>query len=63
MRASELREKTEEELREELESLFKLLLSLNMKKALGYSGSLDVRTVRCDIARVKLVLSERGISV
>ncbi|WP_092485199.1 50S ribosomal protein L29 [Candidatus Ichthyocystis hellenicum] len=63
MKASELREKTVEELQEELKSLFKLLLSLNMKKALGASGSLDARTIRGDIARVKLVLSERGISV
>ncbi|WP_092403066.1 MULTISPECIES: 50S ribosomal protein L29 [Candidatus Ichthyocystis] len=65
MKASELREKTVDDLRKELDSLCSLILSLRIKKGVGSasSSSLDVLTVRRDIARVKLVLSEKGVFV
>lgn len=64
MKASDLRKKTVDDLHEELNSLLKLLFSLRLKRAVAASsGGIRSRDVRRDIARVKFVLSEKGVSV
>ena len=60
MKASDLRNKNEAELREELTGLLREQFNLRMQNA---TGQLDknhrLKTVRRDIARVKTVLNER----
>jgi large subunit ribosomal protein L29 len=57
MKASELRGKSPEDLRKELESLLKAQFSLRMQKATQQlSNTSQLRKVRRDIARVRTVL-------
>jgi large subunit ribosomal protein L29 len=57
MKASELKVKSAEELRKELESLLKAQFSLRMQKATQQlSNTSQLRKVRRDIARVRTVL-------
>jgi len=60
MKATDLRNKNEAELREELTGLLREQFNLRMQHA---TGQLDknhrLKTVRRDIARVKTVLNER----
>ncbi len=60
MDAKELRSKTDQELREELNALFKEQFNLRMQKAIGQSARSDqVTKVRRNIARVKTIMTEK----
>jgi len=61
MKASELREKSVEELQEQLIELRKQQLSMRMEQATGQLGETHkVREVRRDVARVKTVLAQKA---
>tara|TARA_R110002073_G_scaffold334720_1_gene524852 strand:+ start:32 stop:223 length:192 start_codon:yes stop_codon:yes gene_type:complete len=61
MKASELREKSVEELNQQLIELRKEQLSLRMSQATGQLGETHkVREVRRDVARVKTVLAQKA---
>ncbi|MEQ9021667.1 MAG: 50S ribosomal protein L29 [Pseudomonadales bacterium] len=61
MKASEMREKTVEELNQQLIELRKEQLSLRMAQATGQLGETHkVREVRRDVARVKTVLAQKA---
>jgi large subunit ribosomal protein L29 len=60
MKAVELREMTDEELRQKELQLNEELFNLRMRKALGQlENPLKIRVIRRDIARVKTVLREK----
>lgn len=60
MKATELRQKSLEELQKELDGLQRQQFTLRMAKATGQLGkSHQVGLVRKDIARVKTVLNEK----
>ena len=60
MKASDLRPKTGDQLKEELGSLRKEAFNLRFQKASGQLGKTGrVRQVRRDIARIKTVLGEK----
>ncbi len=60
MKASDLRNKTIAELNEELNALFKQMLTLRIKKSLqDLTDTSFMRKVRKDIARVRTVLTEK----
>ncbi|ABC32854.1 ribosomal protein L29 [Hahella chejuensis KCTC 2396] len=61
MKAAELRNKTQEELGDELISLLKEQFNLRMRKATGQLNQVHLlRKVRRDIARVKTVLNQKA---
>ena len=61
MKASELRNKSNDELQQELQSLLKAQFSLRMQKATQQlSNSSQLKTVRRDIARVRTVLVQKA---
>lgn len=61
MKASELREKDEAALRQELEERLKEQFNLRMQKATGQLARPDqFKQVRRDIARIKTVLNEKA---
>lgn len=61
MKASELREKSVEELNQELLKLREGQFKLNVQKATGQLGQTHLlKETRKDIARVKTVLSEKA---
>lgn len=61
MRANELREKSVEDLNEELIELRKKQLGLRLQAATGQLGQThEVRQLRRDVARVKTVLAEKA---
>jgi len=61
MKASELREKSVEDLNQQLIKLRKEQLSLRMAQATGQLGETHkVREVRRDVARVKTVLAQKA---
>ncbi|TQV74758.1 50S ribosomal protein L29 [Aliikangiella marina] len=63
MKASELREKSVEELQGELLELRKEQFNLRMQKATGQSEQTHtLRNVRRDIARVKTILNQKADS-
>lgn len=60
MKASELREKTVEELQEEINSLVKDRFGYRMQKSTGQLGQTHLlKDVTRDIARAKTVLNEK----
>jgi len=60
MKASELRNKTQEELQEELESLLKAQFNLRMQSATQQlTNTSQLRQVRRDIARVRTIMTEK----
>ncbi len=60
MKASELREKSQEELKETLHELLKEQFNLRMQRGTGQlARHHQVRQVRRDIARVKTVMNEK----
>ncbi|WP_240342330.1 50S ribosomal protein L29 [Methylococcus sp. EFPC2] len=64
MKATELRQKTVEELDTVLSDLYKEQFNLQMQKATGQLGKPDrIKKVRRDIARVNTVKAERGLAV
>jgi large subunit ribosomal protein L29 len=61
MKVNELRGKSPEDLRKELESLLKAQFSLRMQKATQQlSNTSQLRKVRRDIARVRTVLGTKA---
>lgn len=61
MKAGELREKSGEELKEELAALLKAQFSLRMQKATQQlSNTSQLGKVRRDIARVRTVLAQKA---
>ena len=61
MSAQELRDKTPDQLREQLESLKKEAFNLRFQAATGQlENTSRVRSVRRDAARVKTVLNEKA---
>jgi len=61
MKASELRDKSVEELQDTLVSLAKDRFSYRMQQSTGQLGQTHLlKSVRRDIARVKTVLNEKG---
>ncbi|GGE36408.1 50S ribosomal protein L29 [Actibacterium pelagium] len=61
MNAQELRDKTPDQLREELTNLKKEAFNLRFQQASGaLENTARVRTVRRDIARVATVLNEKA---
>lgn len=64
MKASELREKTIEELTKELFALLRELFNLRMQKGAGQPPKSHLfKKVRVDIARIKTILKEKGSNV
>lgn len=62
MNASELREKSAEELREQLVALKKEAFNLRFQQASGQlENTARVRTVRRDVARVNTILNEKAV--
>ncbi len=61
MKASELRQKTVQELKETQLGLFREQFNLHMQKATGQLSKPDqIRKVRRDIARINTIISEKG---
>ena len=61
MNASELREKSADELKTELDGLLREQFNLRMQKGTGQLSRPDqVKKVRRDIARIKTVLNEKA---
>jgi len=61
MKASELRGKSADELKQELQSLLKAQFSLRMQKATQQlSNTSQIHKTRRDIARVRTLLTEKG---
>lgn len=61
MRASELRTKSTDELRQELASLLKAQFSMRMQKSTQQlSNTSQLKKVRRDIARVRTVLAQKA---
>ena len=61
MKASDLRPKTQDQLKEELGNLRKEAFNLRFQKSGGQLGkTARVRQVRRDIARIKTVLAEKA---
>ncbi|MEI8035547.1 MAG: 50S ribosomal protein L29 [Betaproteobacteria bacterium] len=61
MKATELRAKTAEQLKQELQSLLKAQFALRMQKATQQlSNTSQIRKTRKDIARVRTLLTEKG---
>jgi large subunit ribosomal protein L29 len=61
MKASELRAKSADELKQELQSLLKAQFSLRMQKATQQlSNTSQIHKTRRNIARVRTLLTEKG---
>jgi large subunit ribosomal protein L29 len=61
MKATDVRAKTDDELKSELEQLGKEAFNLRFQRASGQlENNARVRAVRRDIARIKTVLGERS---
>jgi large subunit ribosomal protein L29 len=61
MKAADIRAKTEDELKSELEQLAKERFNLRFQRASGQlENTARVRQVRRDIARIKTILAERA---
>lgn len=61
MKASELRGKSVDELKQELQSLLKVQFSLRMQKATQQlANTSQIGKTRRDIARVRTMLTEKG---
>jgi len=60
MKASELREKSVDELQTQLQSLYKDQFNYRMQNATGQLGQVHlVKMVRKDIARIKTIITEK----
>ncbi|SFR06846.1 50S ribosomal protein L29 [Poseidonocella sedimentorum] len=61
MNANELRDKTPDQLREQLTALKKEAFNLRFQQATGQlEGTARMRTVRRDVARVKTILNQKA---
>lgn len=60
MKAQELREKTVEDLREDLVALYKEQFNYRMQNSSGQLGQIHlISSIRKDIARVKTIITEK----
>lgn len=60
MKAEELRQKSDQEIREHLQALFREQFSLRMQRGVGQlTRPSQMRRVRKDIARAKTILTEK----
>ncbi|WP_068082324.1 50S ribosomal protein L29 [Polycladidibacter stylochi] len=63
MKASDVRAKTEDQLREDLEGLKKEQFNLRFQRATGQlENTARVRQIRRDIARIQTILREKRMS-
>ncbi|MEM6637563.1 MAG: 50S ribosomal protein L29 [Pseudomonadota bacterium] len=63
MNAQELRDKTPDQLRDQLAELKKEAFNLRFQQATGQlEGTARMRSVRRDVARVKTILNEKAAS-
>lgn len=61
MKAADLREKTPDQLRDQLASLKKEAFNLRFQQATGQlEGTARMQTVRRDVARVKTILNQKA---
>jgi large subunit ribosomal protein L29 len=61
MKAGELRSKSNDELKDELQSLLRAQFNLRMQKATQQlNNTSQIRKVRRDIARVRTILNEKA---
>ncbi len=63
LEARELRELTPDELRRKLDEMWRELFSLRLRVAGQQPNTAKIRDLRRDIARLKTVLSEKGVRV
>ncbi|MCD6462997.1 MAG: 50S ribosomal protein L29 [Thermotogae bacterium] len=64
MKASELRDKTDEELRQMEEELKRKLMDLRFQLAMGkLKNTAQIKMVKRDIARIKTILRERELGI
>ncbi len=64
MKINDVREKTTEELNDQIYSLKEQLFNLRRKKAVGQLENLsEIKRVRKDIARIYTVLKERELGI
>lgn len=64
MKASELRDKTDEELRQMEQDFKKKLMDLRFQLAMGrLTDTNQVKQVKRDIARIKTILRERELGI
>lgn len=63
LEARELRELTPDELRRKLDEMGRELFSLRLRVAGQQPNTAKIRDLRRDIARLKTVLSEKGVRV
>jgi large subunit ribosomal protein L29 len=63
MEASELRELTPDELLRRLEDVQKELLTLRLRVAGQLPNTTRVRALRRDLARIKTLLGQKGVTV
>lgn len=63
MKAVNLREQTDDELRQECRDMLKELFDLRVRKQTGEGSEqpLRIRTLRRNVARAKTILRERGV--
>ena len=63
MKAQDLRDKTPDQLREELASLKKEAFNLRFQQATGQlESTARMRTVKRDVARVNTILNEKAVA-
>lgn len=64
MKANELRDKSVDELKNELLALLKEQFNLRIQKGMGQAPKPNLlKTVRLNIARIKTILNEKGTRV
>lgn len=64
MKSSELREKSVEDLKVEAEEMAKQLFQLRLQKATGQLDNVSkFKQVQKDLARVKTILTEKGVKI
>lgn len=64
MKATELRQKGPAELKQDLLSLLREQCNLRMQKGVGQlNRHTQLKTVRRDVARIKMILAEKGSRV
>ena len=65
MKAKELREQTEDEVLQALREATRALQDFRARKGVGDASEqpLKIRALRRDVARIKTVLKERGVTI
>jgi large subunit ribosomal protein L29 len=64
MKSAELREKSVEDLKDEVDAMNKQLFQLRLQKATGQLDNVSkFKQIKKDLARVKTVLTEKGVKI